>query len=1168
MATYELNVKINGVEQSVSTIGALEQAIKATNDELAKTDANTKSYQELQTQAKLLETEMSVLNKDASQFNNSVKILNTTTSTLNNTILETANAATQLNQSASLTNLNSNLQQANTSTQSLRTELRQITQELQQLEPGSARFQQLSVRAGELRDTIGDTNNVVSALAGNATERLGTALNSVVNIGITGLQGVVGSMKLFGVESEQAREVLEKLQGLLFATQAIQGLGALPDSIAAIRAGFSSLTAAREADLVVQEASIAADGAEATTTTINTGAQAANTIGVEAHTGAVVADTLATEGAAVATEGFTAALAANPIGLVVVGLTALIGALLIFSEGEKTAKSNIDETTGAMLDQSNQIKAQEDAFIDLYKTRKELEILQEKDGKKRITLQTSLDEEILGLQEAALEEQVGKQIDANAKLLDEFSKYKAAYIGQRSILVREVSEFDEFGVYIGKSQEFRTETFKIGEGVLQDLKDRLSKEKKEIASDVSSKQLTQEEGRIKEEQATTRFYIDYLTKQKEFLAKSQQADDKAQSENITKLINSFIKVRTALEKALAEQIKLRQEAEKKVIEEQNAAAEEAARKRQAALEKARADYKRAYDDIVKTVKDANKQLNDIETNNFQALEKLRLDQTTTTIDNLEYELKLEEDKVKEVARLAQEQLKASVLFNKKKKQFTTEGAKAEQDINTNLQEALAKLDEFYAEKKRIATEEETKLQQQKADKIKQINEILNTEITFGDQNVADQKFALLGETSLFEQKLRLEQLDADAALNDMNLKNYVKYLQERATAQALVNEQQRLIDIKVAEDDAQKSFNNFADLLQKEGILAKDFSQQELDRIKTLNAELAAEELKAFQNSEGNLKDNLTNEERARAALLQTQVNQQQVLDGKKREIDQKYNNDKSANDKKTEDDILAYKLKKLDEYNQLVNQSLTLVTNLFAAIADAQKAEDEARLQEMAAQTQAEEKLLTERYNAQLTQLKANLDAGVISQEEYNQKTQELDLIRGNAVKKLNDKLNDEQIKAAKTAFEKEKKIKTAQAIIAGLHGAVSAFTGAFTSIPNPIVAAVVGGVFAALVAATTAAQVSAIQKTKFDSTGLSSLQVPDAASAASSASNAVAAPAISSTGGFTTFNDNALTGSSGGGTTTTPIGGGMQKVYVLESDISAVQQRVRVLENNSTFG
>lgn len=1164
MADYILNVVVNGAEQSVSTIGELENALKATNDELQKTEANSGAFSQLQSQAKTLEAELNVVAKDASTFNNQLKTLNTTADVLGNTFQDTANQAQQLGQSANLQNLNQGINQASNSTQSLRAELRQITQELQQLEPGSARFQELALRAGQLRDTIADTNVVTQSLAGNATERLGTALTGVVNVGVTGLQGVVGGMKLFGVESEKSREILEKLQGLLFVTQAIQGFGALPDSIAAIRAGLSSLTAARSADLVVQEASVAANTADTVTTGINTAAQQTNTGATLTHTGAVVADAAATEGATVATEGFTAALAANPIGLVVVGLTALVGALILFSGQEKVAKTNIDETTNSMLEQSNMMKSQQDAFIELYKTRKELEILQEKDATKRATMQSALDQEIVDLQQDALERQVDSQLDVYAKLLDEFDKYKSAYIGERQVLVREVAQYDEFGIFIGMEQQYETERFKIGESVLNNLRNRLATERAAISADVAAKRLSQEEGRIKEEQATTRFYIDYLTKQKEFLKQSSKAYDDNYAENLTELLSSFSKVRSALETALAEQVKLQQEAKRKELEEQKKADEEAARKRQAALEKARSDYKKSYDDIVKTVKDANAELNKIETTNVQNLEKLRLDQTKTTIDNLDYELKLEQEKVNEVAKLAQDQLKTSVLYNKKKKQFTAEGAKAELEINTNLNKALEDLNALYAEKKRLAVEEETLLEQQRADKIIEINRILNEEISFGDQSVADQKNQLLGESGLLQQKLNLETIDANAQVNNLNLEQYIAYLRERALAQQAVNDQQRLIDEKVAEDEARKSLTNFADLLMKEGLLSDKFSQDELNKITALTAEEASLQIKGIEDVAKANNRELTKDEQARKALLQAQVNQQEELIQKKTEIDTKYRNEKSINDKKLEDDVLAYRIQKLEQYNKVFAELSTAVLGIFDALFEGFKISEENRLNALRDSNDQAINQVTENYNKQLASLEENYAKGLMTQEQYTEASKALEANRTNSIDKLNKNLKKEELKSQKEAFEKEKKLKIASAIIAGIQGAIQAFTGAFQL--GPIAGPIVGGILAALVAATTAVQINNIRKTQFDSGGTTEMISANTPSS-SGAATSVASSNLP-TGGFTAFNEGAMGGAGTGGAGFSPIGSSAQRVYVLESDITATQNRVRVLESNSTFG
>jgi uncharacterized coiled-coil protein SlyX len=59
-------------------------------------------------------------------------------------------------------------------TKSLKAQLRELQLEMQTLDPNSARFDELSRKAGELKDTINDTAEAVKANAGNAFEALGS----------------------------------------------------------------------------------------------------------------------------------------------------------------------------------------------------------------------------------------------------------------------------------------------------------------------------------------------------------------------------------------------------------------------------------------------------------------------------------------------------------------------------------------------------------------------------------------------------------------------------------------------------------------------------------------------------------------------------------------------------------------------------------------------------------------------------------------------------------------------------------------------------------------------------------------------------------------------------------------------------------------------------------
>jgi hypothetical protein len=321
--------------------------------------------------------------------------------------------------------------------------------------------------------------------------------------------------------------------------------------------------------------------------------------------------------------------------------------------------------------------------------------------------------------------------------------------------------------------------------------------------------------------------------------------------------------------------------------------------------------------------------------------------------------------------------------------------------------------------------------------------------------------------------------------------------------------------------------------------------------------------------------------------LQQTKINLDKEYAVTAEEINAKTNDTIVVQDTDTAEKIFEVKVNLLQDYFSIASEALaqfsndslvgftTLISGSINAISDLvsiQEQEFETSSEKIAAYAQVVGSLLNSvissfveqnqaaleqdlqnfeiNTNAKKDALANQLNQGLINRQQYDAGIQALD-----------EKLAADQLKARKDAFEQDKKLKIVQATIAGLQGAVSAFAGAMQL--GPIAGPIVGGILAAAVAALTAVQISQIKKQKFDSGGTT--VSPIEANAGASAAQQITQ---SSSGGFTSFNDN-VTGQPGGGqTTTTPISGGMQKVYVLESDISAVQQRVRVLENNSTFG
>ena len=334
MADYQLNIKLNGVEQAVSSVGDMEKALEQTNEELSKIDKNSKGFSELNKQSKTIESQFTSTTKSAENLGKSINDVTGSVKNLGTTITTGGTIAEQLNAGGtSAKKLSTDINDTVTKSMSLRLELRKITQELQGLEPGSARFQELSLRAGQLRDTIADTSAVIGSLAGTGVERLGRALSTTAQIGVAGFQGIAAASALFGGENEEVQKTLVKLTALLNLSQALTTFGGLGDKVTELKAGFLSLFPA------------AASSA-----------------------GAITATAVATEGeaiasgeAAVATSGFAIALNALPLVAIVTALGLVVAGLISYASAEgdaEKAKAKRLAATKAQIEEDKKSRKQ------------------------------------------------------------------------------------------------------------------------------------------------------------------------------------------------------------------------------------------------------------------------------------------------------------------------------------------------------------------------------------------------------------------------------------------------------------------------------------------------------------------------------------------------------------------------------------------------------------------------------------------------------------------------------------------------------------------------------------------------------------------------------------------------------------------------------------------
>jgi hypothetical protein len=1101
MAQFELNVKVNGIEQTVSTIGQLEKALADTNAQLQNVEENSKEFKFLTNQAQNLEKVMVGLTSDAKAFDSSLKGVNTSAKNLNSTFNQTAQAANSLDDAGqSVKNTSNTIKEATGSAASLRTELRQIVQELQTLEPGSARFQELSLRAGELRDQIADTSAVVNQLAGNFTERLTRGISGAVQIGVAGFQAVTAAQALFGAESEAINQTLVKLSALLNLSQALETFGGLDQKIVEIKAAFSSL--------------FPAASAAATATT--------------AAATATAAEGVAATGAAASTTAFGVALNALPLVAIVTALGLLVAGLIEYASGSDEAAKAEEERKKKLEEE----KAAIDGVIDS----------QAKEGASLITLLSRLKATTAGTKERA---DLVKEINDNygvglQNLKDEeafqnqVTESVKAYIAQlknkvaAQLVEAQISELIKKQIQNQRELESVQKNITLGQSLYNS----------ELNKQFGINQLNLNQQGI---------FADGILKQTQYVRDFQNAEN--------------LKNKQGLDGSIArqKQLKAENDAIQAQIENLGVEAQKYATLLQGAFEKTSEtskgttkqleDLQRKQDEVLQNLREFTDKANQAEID----LQRARVQRTTDRVDDLEFERDIVLSTIIQEYTTQKKAIEDNIKDEQKRKV-------ALENLEINYQRLVTTQNLITSEKIEEINNERLKKQRDFYQELVLAERFLQEEITFGNNNTADTLAAL--DNRLL--KIQIDRLDRELQSNQLSLQDYEAKQKERLLLLQQYNEEEKNINRKAADTERDFQISEIVKYYQSLGKYNVRFNEETQEYEVNANAEylqeLAKQDTDYLNTAE---KESI----KIQNVINKSAINLNEEANVKKSEADADYENKKKDNAEKTEDEILSYRIRKLEEYNKIFGDITGGILDLASALTEGFLIEEENRLNNLKASTLAQESTINESFNTQLAALQAQYQQGIITQEQYNTASQTLETNRVNGITALNKKLSAEQLKSQKEAFEKEKKLKIASAIIAGIQGAVSAFTGAFQL--GPIAGPIVGGILAALVAATTAVQVNNIKKTQLDTTGSIEVTAPSSVGSGGSAGGSVVGSALASTGGFTSFTPQA----SGGGSGMAPNTGSAtftsaQRVYVLESDITSSQERVRVLEDNSTFG
>lgn len=709
MANFVLNVKVNGVEQSVSTIGELEDALEATKDELKGIEIGSDAFKELTAQARTLQGELENSFEKATNFN-------------------------------------------------------------------------------------GQLDNIAQSVG-----RLGSTVAA-------GFAVVTAAFGIFGDESEDLTEAQIKAQQ-------------------ALAIAFGATTIATNAARLNQDLKNVADALGLTLTRANTAAQEVNTAVKTANTAATAAGaaaqtafSAATGAATTAVRTLTAAIAANPLGALLVAITAVVGALILFGEEEKNVSTASQEVTASLLEQNEALKSNQDEIVALYEKEIELRLLRETDNEKRVELEKQLYKTLNGIQE----EYINDNLRNSQRLYDST-----------------LEDIDEFFTELNVKNDESAQSFQETAETIRDFK--LFQLLEEIeATDESLRDF--EKFRIRELQIEQEYNQKILDNARFFATLGENADNESYQKKIealqANLDNSFNQLKNATSEQVnfqidtdIEEAKRAEEARKKVEEEQKKKAEA---------------YKKALDEIRKFTTDT-----------YDELEKL---------DDQYYDKLADAQAKSDAERLQNEQIRAAINLNN----IRTNALKEIQESvlsNKEKQKAIDELEEYFkdaqdsqAEYFKFKSDEIVAEEQKKADKIKLIQDILQQEISFGDQNTLDR----LETITARELELETQKLQFTIDSNQVRLRDF-NSVQDQILASTKQSLQIRR-DVELAEASAsrERDLQNLRENLEsefgEEFLLTQEYrdiinqaeinSQEELNqRLAEINENYRQQELEADRNT-------------------------------------------------------------------------------------------------------------------------------------------------------------------------------------------------------------------------------------------------------------------------------------------------------------------------------
>lgn len=957
--------------------------------------------------------------------------------------------------------------------------LAKTKEELKGLEVGSQAFEEMGKQARQLEEVLTDSFKKFTKFDGNLANitasvgRLGSSIASSFTL-------ATSAISIFGDKSEDVSKAQVKAQQ-------------------ALAIAFAATTIATNAQKLAGDLKTVGDKIQLGLTNLMNAA-----IGKE--TAAKAANAVATGTATVAQRALNAAMNANPVILLITAIAALTGAYLAFSDSQEELNLDTIENITLLIEQTNAIRDQRKGVEDLIKQKIELAIFETEDADEKKRLQNLIVKRNKDFIDESIEQDL-KFVDESIEIAEKYSKDLIEILNSRlEVQDHQITTLGrKYKQEISQDQDFYQQRL----------------DQQDVFLKIRLKQLVEEQSQrepfirdavienLEIENIYANHYLKLLELEETFLKNAEavgKADlegaDKALIDNLNAVRANLTESQKLLQKDLIEKAKINIETSKNQTDAEKKANVESKR----LLEQKKREYKKAYDDINKIINDTFSNLEDVEDNYYT---KIRGLQFKNGLESVEFEKKVEEQKLTAVRTRFIKELNASVLNDTAKKLALDE-------FEVQYKDSQARLFEFY----QIRLDKETAALVAQNKEIKLIFDTLDDEITFGDQNVTNR----LGGLAIRRNEIRAKELLNQIELNKLGYNARLRTLEE----------------IKKIE------IQNNIDLTRLREDQARAEKIQQLENTKQLYKDKFGVEF--FETEKGKLilnklEENLKKELRVKLAEIEAE--------GRATEL-------------QLDKQLLDQKLALIQEAVDFAVSSANIGIGLLQSISDLSNQIRENELLDLRNANEERLEIINSTYNRELDLQKQSLERGLISQEQYNVAVNKLDNDRVTTTEDIEKDYRAKELKAKEKAFENEKKFRIANAIISGAQGALQAFTSAFATLPPPA-NVIVGSSLAGLVGVTTGIQVAAIKKQKFDGGG-GVITQPQISGAGPIGGGTQQTPG--SGGGFTNFNENLL-GTPGSGTddpNNTPQG--PQKVYVLESDITDIQRRVSVAEATSTIG